>query len=45
MIASASHDKTIKIWNIEKGECINTLDAQTNDIKYMQIIRNSPDVE
>ena len=24
-IASGSDDKTIKIWNVETGECINTL--------------------
>jgi len=28
-LASASRDQTIKIWNAESGECVNTLTGHT----------------
>jgi WD40 repeat protein len=31
-LISASNDKTIKIWNLESGECLKTLDHHTHSI-------------
>ena len=39
-IVSGSRDKTIKIWNINTGECLNTLKGHSH---YVQSIAISPD--
>jgi WD40 repeat protein len=38
IIASGSADFTIKIWNLENNECINTLYGHTMPVKLKLII-------
>jgi len=33
-IISCSYDQTTKIWDIETGECLHTLDTETNIVRY-----------
>ncbi len=32
---SGSHDKTIKIWNIDTGECLKTLKGHKDDVRCL----------
>ena len=40
-IFSASDDETIKIWNLETGECLKTLNDHTESVKSILIIPNN----
>ncbi len=35
--ASGSHDKTVRIWNLENGECQATLDGHTDEVNSVAI--------
>ncbi|MEO0971189.1 MAG: hypothetical protein AAFX80_23470 [Cyanobacteria bacterium J06639_18] len=37
ILVSGSYDKTIKLWNIQTGECLKTLDEHTNKISSVAI--------
>ena len=41
LIASGSVDNTIKIWNYETGECLNTLSGHNSAIKSISSIENT----
>ena len=41
LIASGSRDKTIKVWNYETGECLNTLEGHSSWIKSLAHIENT----
>ena len=32
-VVSASRDKTLKVWDIETGECVATLQGHSNDVR------------
>ena len=38
LLISGSSDKTIKIWNLNSGECVKTLQGHTNEINSIQLI-------
>jgi WD40 repeat protein len=40
LIISGSDDKTIKIWDIDSGKCIKTLEGHTNCVNSVQTINN-----
>jgi hypothetical protein len=35
IIISFAHDKTIKVWQWQKGECLTSLNVETSEIKYL----------
>ena len=41
LITSGSYDCTIKIWNYETGECLNTLLGHSNAIRSLTYIENT----
>ena len=40
-LASGSYDKSIKIWNIDTGECILTLTGHSQEIHSLQLLANN----
>ena len=32
-VVSASYDKTLKVWDVETGECVATLEGHSNDVR------------
>ena len=32
-VVSASEDKTLKVWNIETGECVATLEGHSREVR------------
>lgn len=40
-LVSASHDKTIKIWNKDNGECIETLSEHSDKITDLKVISST----
>jgi len=42
VLLSGSEDKTMKIWNMETGECVRELVAQFNDaVRFVLVVGNS----
>ena len=41
ILASGSSDESIKIWNIDTGECIRTLTGHTNSVYSLQLLANN----
>lgn len=39
-VISCSHDRTIKIWNLNSGQCINTFLGHSKDVACIQLIGN-----
>ncbi len=39
-IISGSMDKTIKIWDIEKGICEKTIIGHSDQVKFIEIVNN-----
>ena len=37
LLISGSYDKSIKVWNIQTGECLNTLNGHTNYVFSLTI--------
>ena len=37
-LVSASEDQTIKLWNIESGECVGTLSGHTKAVWALEVI-------
>ena len=40
-LASGSSDKTIKIWDIESGSCISTLEGHKDFVNTLQFLGNA----
>ena len=40
-IISASNDETIKIWDLETGECLKTLNDHTNGVTSILILKDN----
>ena len=40
MLISGSYDKTIKIWNLTSGRCINTLEEHTSSVLCLVTIND-----
>lgn len=41
LIVSGSRDNSIKIWNYESGECVNTLIGHRKKVKYICTIKDT----
>jgi WD40 repeat protein len=41
IIVSCSEDKTIKVWNLNSGECLKTIAAHSEAVFYMDKISKS----
>ena len=40
-LASGSNDNSIKIWNLNSGECIKTLNGHTSVVRSLQLLANN----
>ena len=40
-LASGSRDNSIKIWNVDSGECIRTLSGHSNIVTSLQLLSNN----